>query len=501
MEIKLFPKQDQFVFDNHRFSGYGGGFGNGKTLAGAIKTYNHCQQQGAFFLIGRRHASDLTDSTQRDFLSWFGHLGKFSARTNSFKFYDENGKMISEVIFRHLDDLQSLTNMNLSGFWIDQAEEVSEDAFDFLVGRLRRPVERREGFITFNMEGHNWIWRRFLKLLDRKGDQLANAKDYFLVTASTLENRKNLPTDYVESLLAQSPDYIKRFVEGDWDNFAGQIFDEFSSINVVQPFEIPLEWERVRAIDHGQKHATGCLWAAIDYQGNIFIYREYKKPDEVVSEHVKNIKAMSKIHTSNGLEDEPINYTVIDPATHQKTREKDGYRFSVADEYLDAGISTIAGQNDVIAGINRVKEYLKIDSEHYHPFKKDEDGYLIKGAPHLYIFSSCNELIEEIKQYRWKQVLGQGTVNINADVIKERPVKRNDDLVDPLRYLIMSRPQSARMVASLEPWVFDNPLELARRAQNMNMTVDELVSNRHNQTVIRHSDGKGKIRHRNSLRS
>lgn len=499
MEIELFPKQDLFVYDTHRFAGYGGGFGNGKTLAGAIKVYNHCQQKDAFFLVGRRHATDLTDSTQRDFLQWFGHLGKYSPKQNSFKFYDEDGNFISEVIFRHLDDLQSLTNMNLSGFWIDQAEEVTEPAFNFLVGRLRRKtVGRREGFITFNMEGHNWIWRRFLKKKDEHGDRLQNAQDYFLTTASTLENKENLPEDYVTSLLAQSADYVKRFVYGDWDNFAGQIFDDFfPRVHVIPPFTVPEHWEKIRGIDHGQKHATGCLWAAVDFQGNVFIYKEYKRPGDIVSNHTKMINSMSMVQTPGGLVSEHYNYTVIDPSTHAKTKEKDGYHFSIADEYLDAGIPTVAGQNDVIAGINRVKEYFKIDTEHYHPFEKGDDGMLIQGAPHLYIFSSCTELVEEIQQYRWKQVFGTGTVNPNQDVIKERPVKRNDDLVDPLRYIIMSRPQSPQMLASIEPWVFENQLELARRAQHMGMTIDDLVNQRYNRTTIKHS--KSTIKHRDSL--
>lgn len=501
MEIELFPKQDAFVYDDHRFSGYGGGFGNGKTLAGAIKTYNHCMDNDdAFFLIGRRHATDLTDSTQRDFLNWFGHLGKFSPKQNSFKFYNESGNPKAEVIFRHLDDLQSLTNMNLSGFWIDQAEEVSETAYNFLIGRLRRKVVRREGFVTFNMEGHNWIYRRFLLNKDERGEILSNKNDYFLVTASTLENKDNLPEDYVTSLLSMTPDYVKRFVYGDWDNFAGQIFDDYiPRIHVIPGFTIPDYWEKIRGIDHGQKHATGCLWAAIDYDGNIFIYKEYKQPGSVVSKHTKAINEMSMVQTPAGLVPEKYNYTVIDPSTHAKTKEKDGYAFSVADEYLDAGISTVSGQNDVIAGINRMKEYLKIDTEHYHPYLKDTDGMLIRGAPHLYIFEGCSELQEEFPKYKWKQVFGQGTVNPNADDIKERPVKHDDDLLDPLRYIIMSRPQASSWEMAIEPWVYENSLELARRAQSMNMTVDDLINRRFNRTTISH--GSGKIGHRDTLRS
>ena len=490
MEYELFEKQDAFVFDDHRFAGYGGGFGNGKTLAGSLKAYNHCQQQDAFFLIGRRHATDLRDSTQRDFLNLFGHLGKWSPGTQSFKFIDQNGNRISEVIFRHLDDLQSLTNMNLSGFWIDQAEEVTEDAFDFLVGRIRRPVQHREGFITFNMEGHNWIWRRFLKRIGRDGKPLPNAEDYFLTTASTLENKENLPEDYIKGLMSQSDDYIKRFVYGSWDTFSGQVFDEFNpQIHTCDPFPVPDEWEKIRMIDHGQsgEHATGCLWMAIDYFGNCFIYQEYKKYNDIVSNHAEKINLMSRRRTENGsVIQDYFEYTVIDPSTHRRTQsDKEGHIFSVADEYLDHGIATVAGQNDVIAGINRVKEFLKIDPEHYHPFLR-VDGEPILGAPHLYIFNSCTDLIEEVQQYRWKQAFGANT-NPDSDAVAERPVKKNDHLVDPLRYGIMSRPQKPEQWSTIDPNIFKNPLELARRAQQMGMTVDDMIAAKHRRTMIKHS--------------
>lgn len=499
MRIELFPKQDAFVFDQHRFSGYGGGFGNGKTLSGLIKTYNHCQQDNAFFLVGRRHATDLRDSTLRDFLEFFGHTGRYSPARQSFIFRGDGVTRGSEVIFRHLDDMQSLTNMNLSGFWIDQAEEVSEDAFDFLVGRLRRPVDRREGFVTFNMNGHDWIWRRFKKKLDREGKPLSNSDDYFLAEATTLENKNNLPEDYLKSLLAMPEEYVKRYVYGSWDTFSGQIFDEFrEAIHVIPPFQVPNTWERIRGIDHGQKNPTACLWAAIDYDGNMYIYQEYYATG-IVSKHAENISAMSRIRTTAGdLVNDHYAYTVIDPSALAKNREKDGYLFSVADEYVDHGISAVPAQNDVIAGINRVKEYMKIDPEHYNPTKL-LDGEPIKGAPHIYIFESCTNLIEEVNQYKWKELSSTLTGRTDIDTPKERPVKRNDHAVDALRYIIMSRPLLPTYKSGIEPWVYRDPLELARRARAMGTTVDDLLYERHRVTRIRHSsdgvDHDGNIVH------
>lgn len=500
MQYELFPKQDDFVFDEHRFSAYGGGFGNGKTLAGSIKAYTHCQQKDAFFLIGRKHATDLSDSTQRDFLTLFGHMGKFSPKNNSFKFY-QNGTMLSEVIFRHLDDLQSLTNMNLSGFWVDQAEEVSEDAFDFLLGRIRRPVAKREGFITYNPNGHDWIWRRFLKKIGKDGKRLPNAEDYNVTIASTLENRQNLPEDYVKALLSQPKEWVKRFVEGSHDVFAGQIFDEFNpSIHVLpRMFTIPNTWERFRSIDHGQSNPTSCHWYAVDFDGNIYVYQEYYQENDIVSNHVKRINELSQVRTTDGqIMPDLYAYTVIDPSTHAKTKEKDGYRYSVADEYSDAGINTIAAQNEVLAGINRVKEYLRVDPTRYHPFL-EADGEPLMGAPRLFIFPNCEQLIEEIGQYRWKAYSGKMLANTDRDDIKEAPVKRKDHAVDDLRYAIMSRPQSPNQIQQIEPWVFQNPLELARRANQMGMTIDDLISQRYNRTGIRHSSSG--IKHTSGLKN
>lgn len=483
-ERKLFTKQDQFIFGIEdkptRFMGYGGGFGNGKTFAGIIKAYNHCQQPNAYFLIGRRNASDLTDSTMRDFAEHIGHLGKFISKNGRPSFIFPNG---SEVIFRHLNDLQSLTNMNLSGFWIDQAEEVSEDAFAFLVGRLRRPVQWREGFITFNMNGHDWIWRRFLKKLGQDGKVLEDAEDYTLVVAATLENQANLPADYIKSLMAMGGEYVKRFVYGSFDTFAGQVYDEFNqSIHVIPPFEIPEGWVRYRSIDHGQTNPTACGWFAVDYDGNVFCYREYYQPNDIVSNHVAAINALSA--------GEKYSYTLIDPSTTSKTRERNGIKYSVADEYMEAGITTIPGQNDVIAGINRVKEYLHVDPDHLHPVTGE------RGSPRLFFFQGLTDNhIEEHAQYRWKQAV-KLSGDPNRDDIKEAPVKRQDHSVDETRYFIMSRPPVSQMKEQLEPWMMKDPLELARRAQREGVTTDDLLYRSH-QSGIRHSDST--IGHQDSL--
>jgi len=491
-EITLFPKQVKFVMSPSKYSGYGGGFGNGKTMSGCIKAFRHCSEQpNAFFLIGRRHATDLRDSTRKDFLELFGDEGVFKEKDNIFKF--PNG---AEIIFRHLDDMKSLTNMNLSGFWIDQAEEIGEDAFKFLVGRLRRMkgITRREGYITFNMNGHDWIHRVFKKGIDIKGEQIPNwENDYELIEAATLENAHNLPKDYVDALMAQDPEYIKRYVYGSWDVFQGQIFGDWNPmVHVIAPFIIPNTWPRYRSIDHGQNAPTACVWFATDYDNNVYAYQEYYQPDTTVSTHVKNIKKMSLIKAPSGLIEDNYEYTLIDPSTAAKTREKKmdngtSIVYSVKDEYYDAGITTTSAQNDRLAGINRVREYLKIDPKRYHPQKCDVEGDPIKGAPKFFVFETCTNLIEEMGQYRWKPnrlMAGSGEI----EDAKPEVLKRNDHAVDATRYFLMSRPQGGDITQYIDPGIWNNPLELARFAQRQGLTVDDLIVQRFGgATRIRHS--------------
>lgn len=511
--IELTPKQDAFIFagqDNEtkppvRFSGYGGGVGNGKSFSGCIKVDNHCQDYpGALVLIGRRHATDLIDSTLRDFLSLFGDHGVY--RDKYRKFVYPNG---SEVIFRHLDDLRSLTNMNLSYFWIDQAEETPFDAFQFLRGRIRRqkgltgkPIEwapgksvPRGGAITYNMEGHNWIYYLFHKKLDPKEKTpVDNPGDYFNITATSLEN-PHLTQDYIQDLLSAPKEWRDRFVYGAWDDFAGQIFSEWRpAVHVIDPFPIPNHWERFRSIDHGQNNPTACGWYAVDYDGNIYKYQEYYQEKTVVSEHVKNIRQMSKIKTTDGrLVDDEYAYTLIDPSTFAKTREKDGKLYSIADEYFDAGLSVVKAQNDVLAGINRMKEYLTIDPNRYHPTRTDEDGSPVKGAPKFYVFRGrCPKFEGEVQGYKWKP-LKYGVDENN----REQPVKKDDHAVDETRYAIMSRPLEPRAYRPIDPRVLQDPLELARYAQAQGLSVDELLRSRMtNDGQITHTEGG--ISHSNS---
>lgn len=100
---------------------------------------------------------------------------------------------------------------------------------------------------------------------------------------------------------------------------------------------------------------------------------------------------------------------LIDSAAKQHTLS--GVK-SVCELFYERDILVNADvDKDLFSGIARVKSYLNEKN----------------GLPSLYIFSSCVNLIRELKSYFW----GSGDV----------PKKTDDHALDALRYYLMSRPK------------------------------------------------------------
>jgi hypothetical protein len=208
-------KQKEFVNDKTRFSLISGGFSSGKTLALLFKTVLLALWfPGNRILLGRRTRTELEKVTLPDFFDicppeWV----EYRVGPGIIKFF--NG---SEIILFGLDALQNgssqdikkaeqeLKSLNLGGFVIDQLEEIEERVFQALRGRLRRDVGFRQGIMSTN-PANFWAYDYF-KANPRESTRL--------IEVSTLENKKNLPPDYLQDLLNNPKNYVERYVHGTW---------------------------------------------------------------------------------------------------------------------------------------------------------------------------------------------------------------------------------------------------------------------------------------------
>ena len=224
-----------------------------------------------------------------------------------------------KILFRGLDDPLKITSITVDVgvlCWglVEEAYEIdNEQDFNRLDESLRG--ELPDGYfiqwtIIFNpWDRNHWLKARFFdvpnpQVLAKTTNYLCNE---FLSAADTA---------MFEEMKRMDPERYKVAGLGEWGIAEGQFFDVWrSDLHVVEPFAIPDEWIRFRAMDWGSYHPYAVLWFAIDYDGNLWCYRELygwggkpnvgtKETAEQVAQHIVEAEAKN----------EKISYAILDNA-------------------------------------------------------------------------------------------------------------------------------------------------------------------------------------------
>lgn len=194
--------------------------------------------------------------------------------------------------------------------------------------------------------------------------------------------------------------------EGRYVALHGLIYADFKrKVHVTPERPLPENVNVVLGIDPGIRNRTAVVWVYLSAADNMVVFQEGYYDGYTVRQVAEQIHRVNADYEISPL------YYVIDPAARNKNHQTGR---SDQMEYADHGIVTIAGQNSVTAGINRVRERFQTER--------------------LFVQDNCTNLIDELHKYRWKQPPRSGEDS------KQAPVKKDDHLVDALRYAVMSRP-------------------------------------------------------------
>lgn len=433
-EYTPLPHQESFHKSSAKYRALVSGVGAGKTLMGAKEIIKWTQlYPGGLFVIGRLTATSLRETTQKRFFEVLPDELLENFNKNEGKVYIRTPVegVLSEILFMHLDEPGPLGSLDISGFWIDEAhepdgDEVPESTFQMLMARLRHEVGPHRGFVTSNSGGKDWIWRYFFDpvklihnetLLDRysKGELKVKPATFWGINVPTSAN-PYLPEGYVEQLTANNPEHwVKRFLDGSFDVFEGQIFPEFddSAFSYERPvlkrhtyttgeIEFSPHWREERGFDFGVTAPTSVVYSRIgeiDGVDHIFIDDEYYKADAAVQDVANDIK-------SRGFK-----YVYADPSTQYKGADKR----SPADLYLAEDIVLLPSTNDEDTFFKLLARHFKNNTIHINADR-------------------CPNLITEIKSAAWDSGTLKGKVGKEK---AKKDLAHPDHARDALKYLLL----------------------------------------------------------------
>ncbi len=413
-EIYFYQKQFELCFAPETEIAEVGGYGTLKTVGGICRaTRLSTWYPGNLGIIGRFASTDLAATTQKDCLEFweeanllddFVDKGKYKIPTATLKCVDPYTQEIlkgkySEVLFAHLDD-PTHTHGHHTGFnWLDEGNETVREAWDQLMSRMRRKgfAGLYSQWVTSNTnKGREWIYDHFfdpLKMAELKQKRPAAFAARRAIHVTTYEVRKYLPPNYIENMEnSYSEKMVKVYLGGSYDNFEGQIFEDFDpqvhvfSMRQVFPDGIPERWNRLLGVDVGGSDPWAWEWAAVDPHGNVIVYDEIYRPGTRVAPFAN--EAINKI--------KPYRF---------QARVIDYENKVAAGELAEYGITfTNAKKMNKNDSIFRLNGYLHPNPQHAYPSWHPKAGQ--SGSPRVFVSDKCANLIKELPQQRWHKPRG-----------------------------------------------------------------------------------------------
>ena len=303
-----------------------------------------------------------------EFPMWLGSLADNQFEGLSFILKPEYGGGV--IALRNLDDPSKYASSEFAAIAVDELTKNTEDTFSQLRSILRWPGidhTRILGATNPGGIGHDWVKQRWINR--NFPEHEPEPEEFYFVQAFAKDN-PYLAANYVKSLEGLPLPLRKAYLEGSWDIFEGQFFDEWdASRHVTTPFDVPATWRRFRCIDHGRTAPTCCLWCAVDQDGRVYVYREHYKAGVDADVNARIITELSR--------GEKYWFTTLDSACFSRM----GTGETIAEVYERNGVRALPSPKERKAGWVLVHEYLRWQGE---------------PCPRLVFFDTCRNAIRTL---------------------------------------------------------------------------------------------------------
>ena len=424
--------QEEFLSAGERDVLYGGAAGGGKSFALLADPLRFCHNSNHRGLLLRRTLDELTELIDKSRQLYVKAFPGAKFRESKSTWHFPSG---ATIWFTYLDKDKDVTRFQGQAFnWIG-IDEITQYptpyVWDYLRSRLRTTDPELQQHLymrcTANPGGVGgwWVKKTYIdgtpenkpfpafdietrrEFVWPPGHEKAGQPLFFrkFVPARLTDNPHLMADGQYEAMLRSLPDVERRrLLEGDWDVAEGAAFPEFSRTkHVVEPFELPTNWPRIRMADYGYAAPSCILWGAIDWDDNIWIYRElYEK-------HLTAEQLADRILAAEQLDPLP-HYTVLDSSCWNKT----GFGPSIAEVMMRQGVRWTPADRNRIQGKMEIHRRLADN-----PYTEE---------PRIRFFSTCSNIV--------KQIAGIPLSKTNSEDVD---TKAEDHAYDALRYGMMTR--------------------------------------------------------------
>lgn len=235
---RLNKPQGQFLALPHKYRAFVAGFGSGKTRAGGAALCRHAWEwpkvDSGYFAPTYAQIRDIFYPAIEESAFDWGLTADIHESNKEVHLYS-SGNYRGTILCRSMEKPGDIVGFKIGHAVIDELDVMkaakAETAWRKIIARMRYSVDGLKNGVdvTTTPEGFKFVYQQFVKAVR---DKPALASLYGLVHASTYENAKNLPADYIPSLLASyPPQLISAYIRGLFTNLtSGSVYPNFDRV-------------------------------------------------------------------------------------------------------------------------------------------------------------------------------------------------------------------------------------------------------------------------------
>ena len=427
---------------------------------------------GIKILIVRRTYPELINNHIRQLRGDLQGFARYNDQQKIFTF--TGGSTIQFAYCAKDQDLDRLQGTQFDIIFLDEATQLSEFQIKSISACLRGVNDfPKRIYFTMNPggQGHQFVKRIFI---DRQYWHGENPEDYVFIQSLVTDNKALMKSnpDYVEQLKALPPKLRKAWLEGSWEIFQGQFYEDFRPepdltaaheageknpdpdqlrmehrwTHVIAPFRPKKHWPIYRSFDWGYHHPFSMGYYTIDDDGVMYRICEFYGVQHSNGEALPNEglkwapeRVFSEIqkyeHEHPYLAGREIQ-GVADPAIWDA---ESGISFAeTAGKY---GLYFQKGDNRRIPGWMQCHYRLMFDDNGYAQF---------------YVFDTCKEFIRTIP-----------TLQYDEHKAEDLNTEGEDHIADEWRYMCQARPITPKLPEEIytPAWGSDPLNQFERRWQ------------------------------------